>query len=120
MLKASDIEIKGKTAQEVDAALAQIDQVKVLADTCTSLSWETWDRKTPINGVPAEDVLRIREDIPPTGEVYLIKSGGMALYFQPHMPEAAGFQPIIKVKLKETADGHVAKIAEGVAPTSRT
>ena len=114
MLKASDIAIKGKTAQEIAAALAQVGQSAILAEVNAELSWEVWDRKTPINGVPAEEVLK-RFDIPLIGEIYLIKASGQVLYFQPHDPVASGLVAITKDGLKMTADRHVAKIAEGMA-----
>lgn len=53
-------------------------------------SYVLWDRKSPINGIPAEEVLANRKDIPENGEVYLILKGEQVVIFQPHVPHVAG------------------------------
>jgi len=55
---------------------------------------EIWDRQSPINRVPAADVLSARADIPVDGVVYLIYRDNQVLYFQPHAPNAPGFLPM--------------------------
>lgn len=70
-----------------------------------------WDRKSPINGVPASDVLAARDDIPPDGAVYLIVRDGQVIYFQPHKPGVAGIEPMTEVEALQYADEYVTMLA---------
>ena len=98
----------------VEAALKQVDQAAVLDEVKTTLTWEVWDRKAPINGVPAEEVLK-RNDIPVGGEVYLLKEGDSVVYFQPHLPEADGLQPIPAKDVQTIAEAHLKQVAQAAA-----
>ena len=84
------------TDKEVDDALAEIDQDKEFDEERAKYKVEVWDRKSPINGVPAEDVLNKRNDIPKNSQVYLIKDAetDKVLMFQPHKPEVQGLQAV--------------------------
>lgn len=72
---------------------------------------EVWDKKTPINGVPAEEILAKRTDIPQGGEVYLVKRDGRVWIFQPHEPGTLGFVKMIKTKARQAGDKHSDEIA---------
>jgi hypothetical protein len=55
------------------------------------ISYEIWDKETPINGVPAEKILQ-RSDYA-GGEVYLIYLDGVVGFLQPHHP-SEGIHPM--------------------------
>lgn len=69
---------------------------------------EIWDRTSPINDIPAKDVLEIRDDIPKKGDVYLIYQDGQLLFFQPHDPITGG--PIRPGRGQAIAEAHVAML----------
>lgn len=103
-----------KGLNEIDAALKQVDQQAIFNQERNRFKIETWDKVTPINGVPAEKILA-REDVPDDGEVYLIYVDGNLLYFQPHDPFQAGIVPMTKENVLEIANKHVDQLAWQVA-----
>ena len=101
-----------KTLADVDAALAKRDIV-ALIDQKKSKRYrvEIWDKQSPINGVPADQVLASRTDIPKNGEVYLIYIDGKLTYFQPHPPGEAGLRPMTRDEALQIADQHITELA---------
>jgi hypothetical protein len=82
------------TDEEIQAAFESIDTDALTAAETSRWAHEVWDRTTPINGVPAADVLAKRNDIPAAGEVVIVKHDGKIVMFQPHDPSQPGFAPI--------------------------
>lgn len=101
------ITLPNVTDAEVDAALASVDQAAVYDAQRATWTEQVWDRKSPINGVPAEHFLN-RGDVPETGDVYLLLRNGQVVGFQPHEPEREGIIPIPRgrglARAKEHAD----------------
>lgn len=87
---------------EVTGILADFDEAAATAELKSNYRTEIWDRVSSINGVPAEDVLSSRDDIPEGGEVYLVYQGDTVLLFQPFVPGEEGFKPMTKA-VAETA-----------------
>ena len=83
------------TDADIASAFEAIDTAALTAAEELLWTHEVWNRKTPINGVPAEDVLAQRDDIPATGDVVLVKRDGNIVMFQPHDPDQAGIVPIV-------------------------
>lgn len=77
---------------DIDAALAKVDQPSVFAKHRARYISKVWDERSPINGVPAEQVLA-RQDIPkdPNRKILLIYVDGRLARIQPHHPDEAGF-----------------------------
>jgi hypothetical protein len=89
------------TVAQVDEAITTLDVEQVYTDEDAAWTVEVWDRTSTVNGVPAEDVLSHRDDIPKTGDVVLIRdSNGNVVQFQPHEPAQEGFAAIPKGKGK--------------------
>ena len=82
------------TDEQIQAALDAIDTDALHAAEAPRWTHEVWDRTSPINGTPAADVLALRNDIPETGEVVIVKHDGGIVFFQPHDAEQPGFVPI--------------------------
>jgi hypothetical protein len=82
------------TDEEIEAAFESIDTDALTAAETSRWTHEIWDRTTPINGVPAADVLAKRNDIPATSDVVIVKHDGQLVMFQPHDPSQPGFAPI--------------------------
>jgi hypothetical protein len=83
------------TDEEIQAAFESIDTDALTAAETSRWTFEIWDRTTPINGVPAIDVISKRNDIPETGDIVLISVDGKIVMFQPHDPIEPGFAPIV-------------------------
>jgi hypothetical protein len=82
------------TDQQIKAAIKTVDTNALTAAETPRWTHEIWDRTTPINGVPAANVLAQRDDIASTGEIVLISLDGNIVMLQPHDPTQPGFAPI--------------------------
>jgi hypothetical protein len=104
-----------KSLADVDAALAKRDVAARAAAKKQRYRVEIWDKKSPINGVPAERVLASRTDVPETGEVYLIYIDGKLTYFQPHPPGDAGLRAMTRDEVLQIGDQHITELATAEA-----
>ena len=95
VITATKFILPSATDADITTAFEAIDTAALTAAESPLWSHETWDRTSPINGMPAADVLAKRDDIPATGEVVIVKRDGNIVMFQPHDPEQAGFAPIV-------------------------
>lgn len=75
------------------------------------LTYEVWDKRSPINGVAAEKFIA-RNDVDPRGEIYLIKENGNILFFQPHAPFEPGFVLMTPETVHDYAKAHIEQIEE--------
>lgn len=103
----------GKTEEEVVEILKAYDIPSMIEAEKGTFEVEVWDKKVPINGVPAEKLLQ-RNDVQLADEIYLIKDAdnGRVVYFQPHNPFEQGFEPMTKENVLEVAERHVTQISE--------
>lgn len=100
----------------IQRAINGVDQDAIVAKLHEEFIASEWDRKTPINGVPAAQVLLLRRDIPAAGKVYTIRRGARVLCFQPFKPGEPGRQPMrTEGELRECMSKHLAQIIEGHA-----
>jgi hypothetical protein len=83
------------TDNELNAAIATIDEAALHADEDPKWTTEIWDRTSPINGTPAADILAKRTDIPETGDVVLVLFEDKVIQFQPHDPDQEGLASIL-------------------------
>lgn len=98
------------TDAQIDSALVSVDQDALYDEERAKISIEIWDRKSPINGIPAETILSRRKDIPANGEIYLLKEGSHVIYFQPHAPEG-GMKPMTAEDVMVYAEKHAEDVA---------
>jgi hypothetical protein len=100
------------TLADVDAALTKRDiAARVAQRKAQRYRVEIWDKKSPINGVPAEQILASRADIPEGGEVYLVYVDGKLTYFQPHPPGEGGLRPMTRDEALQIADAQITEMA---------
>jgi hypothetical protein len=99
-------------------ALATIDQELIQTEEEDKLIHEVWDKTSPINGVPAEVMLK-RQDVDKTAEIYLIKdkATGRVIYFQPHEPNVGGLKRMTATDVLTIADNHRINVATERANT---
>ena len=103
-----------KTDAEIQTALDSIDQAALHANEIAKLSYEIWDKTSPINGCSAATILH-RDDIPIGGVIYLIKKDGQVVYFQPHNPSQPGHVAMTAADIDAIAPAHINVIAQNVA-----
>lgn len=103
------------TLAQVEAALAAKDVASRAAAKAARYRVEVWDKQSPINGMPADQVLAARTDIPQGGEVYLIYIDGQLTYFQPHPPDEAGARAMMRDEALQIGRAHMQRMAEGEA-----
>ena len=99
------------TLAQVEAALAQYDYLALRQAERANYRVELYDKTSPINGVPAEKILR---DAPPAGEVYLIYINDRLTYLQTHDPEEMGFRPMSPERAYEAAEQVISEHIEQV------
>ena len=106
------------TGVSLDAAkkhLASFDHEAAHEEEKAKLVKVIWDKKSPINGVPASHFLS-RHDVHPggDGEIYLLNDAatGHTHIFQPHEPYVSGHRWMTEHTVHKHADGHHSDIAE--------
>lgn len=100
-----------KPLSEINTALSRIDQKAIFGKHRARVKVEVWDKQSPVNGVPAEQILSSRTDIPADGEVYLLYIDDRLVYFQPHEPNQAGLVPMTKDTVLTIANQHADQLA---------
>src|SRR5690606_15233763 len=73
------------TNEDIDNALAKVDQNAIYDAERAKIQIEIWDKQTPINDKPANvvlDHLRKIGNWPEGGEIYLLKKNGAIVYMQ--------------------------------------
>lgn len=101
---------------EVDTALAAVDQQGIIDAAHSDTETVIWDRTSPINGVEASKVFAGRNDIG-AGEVYLVmrKSDGRVIQFQPFKPRVGARQQMTKAEAETIGEGAREDVANGRA-----
>lgn len=75
----------------IDAVLMGVDVNAASSSAQVRVQWEWWDGTSPINGVPAD---RVRAQVGDVDRAYVVYVDGKATYFQTHVPEAEGLEPL--------------------------
>lgn len=78
---------------DVTRELGTIDQDSIDQEEQAKLTYEIWDKVSPINNASAE-VMLTRKDVDPSTEIYLLRDAltGKVVYFQPHKAKVSGLQ----------------------------
>ena len=81
----------------------KIDQAAIFKKHRARYASKVWDERSPINGVPAEQILA-RHDIPtdPNRKILLIYVDGRLARIQPHDPDESGFVAMTETDCDET------------------
>jgi hypothetical protein len=97
--------------KRIDEVLTQVDHEAIVQKHRERFTYEVWDKKTPINGVPAEVILS-RDDVQEDGEIYLLYKDGVLTHIQPHVPHEVGFKKMDKDTVHEHAKRHAEHYAQ--------
>lgn len=106
---------RGRDITPGDVALAatSIDVDAISSDVDARVSWEVWDKSTPINGVEPDYFLN-RDDYA-GGEVYLVRLDGRVVMVQPHVPGVDGLEPITPNVVRRLAEEQKQQIVEDMS-----
>lgn len=104
----------GLDVSDGDVAMAtfDIDLDAHRAQVADTVRWEVWDKKTPINGVPADAIIRNRNDIADADQVYLVLVDDTVTYIQPFVPGVEGITHMTADDVPGIADAHVVEIVD--------
>lgn len=96
---------------EIQSVLDTIDQQKVKDDIKSDLTYERWDRSSPVNGTPASQ-MEARENVPENAPIYIVRDSttGQTVYFQYVDPINGG--NLIESNWESVAQQHIDQIAE--------
>lgn len=83
-------------------------------EACARIEWEVWDKRTPINGVPAREILG-RPEYAKADCIYLVRIDGKVVFFQPHAPSFEGVISLTDADVEGYAVSHATKLAESMA-----
>lgn len=97
------------TREQIAVAMLDIDQAAIAAASAARHRWEIWDKTSPINNVPAEQVIAHRDDYM-GGEVYLMYTDDALVVFQPFNPQDG--TPMSADEVEEFAAAEVARSAD--------
>ena len=98
------------TENEIKKLLKKEEREKIAEIQRARFSYEIWDKKSPINNVPAKDIIESRNyDI---GQAYLIYIDGKIIYFQDHNPNKNGYIKMTKKEAIEIAESLIDKKIE--------
>ena len=84
--------------EEINEIISKIDIDNIKEDLKKSYKLEIWDKKSPINGVEAEIVLKSKPY--EIGSVYLIYVNNKLVYLQDHKPNERGYVKMTKNQAK--------------------
>lgn len=104
---------RGITASrsEVQSVLDRIDQQQIKNTVNSDLTYERWDRASPINGTPASE-MEAREGVPDTAPIYVVRdtTTGETIYFQYSDPINGG--QLTESNWESVAQQHLDQLAE--------
>ncbi len=103
--KGYDIDIK-----TIDKLISKFNRDKVTKAQETRFRYEIWDKKSPINNVPAEDIINKRKY--KIVSAYLIYIDEQLVYFQDHNPNEEGYVSMTKKEAEKIAQEFIAKKVE--------
>lgn len=101
------------TDEDVQSALVDVDFDSVKASAAARYRHEVWDRVSPINGVPAEDVINSSPEFQRDGDILLVYRDDRVLIIQPFDPKTGN--PIDETSAPTIGADQVASISESEA-----
>lgn len=96
---------------DFQAIFSLVDEQALRDAARERVTWNQWDKESPINGVPAE-VVKEQPDYA-GGEAYFVYVDGQLTYFQPHRL-GEGLEPITPEELPSMAQDHADEIIESL------
>lgn len=101
---------KNSTIKEIDKLIEGYDRESATKSERNRFRYEIWDRKTPINNVSAEAILKNKGY--KISNAYLIYIDNILVYFQDHNPTVPGYEAMTKKDAEKMAINFIDKKVE--------
>ena len=96
--------------EKLNEIISNINIEDIKKNLTKSYRLELWDKKTPINGVDAEAILKSKSYT--IGSVYLIYIDDKLVYLQDHNPNENGYVKMTKVQAQTLGEQFIEKKIE--------
>ena len=106
-LKSKGYEIDKKT---IDKLISRLDRDKISETQAKRFRYEIWDKKSSINNISAEDIIKSRNY--KIVSAYLIYVDEQLVYFQDHNPTKEGYVSMTKKEAEQIAQDFINKKIE--------
>ena len=106
------VQSRGKvsTIEEIDKLVEEYDRESATKNEKKRFKYEIWDKKSPINGVSADTIIKSRGY--KISNAYLIYVDDILVYFQDHNPNTSGYEAMKKKEAEKIATEFIDKKVE--------
>jgi hypothetical protein len=107
-----NLQLKGysSTIEEIEELINNENREEIEKTQENRFRYEIWDKKSDINGVSANDIIKSRNYT--IGQAYLIYIDDNLVYFQDHQPNESGYVKMTKSQAEKTAKEVIATKVE--------
>lgn len=98
------------SVSEINKLINEQDRESILKVQTDRMRYEIWDKKSPINGITAKEIIKSRNY--KIDKAYLIYIDNNLIYFQDHNPNESGYVKMNKKEAKKLAIDFINKKSE--------
>lgn len=98
------------SVSEINKLINEQDRESILKVQTDRMRYEIWDKKSPINGITAKEIIKSRNY--KIDKAYLIYIDNNLIYFQDHNPNESGYVKMNKKKAEKLAIDFINKKSE--------
>lgn len=103
----------GKSSiSEINKLIKEQDRESILKVQKDRMRYEIWDKKFPINGITAKQIIKSRDY--KIDKAYLIYIDNNLIYFQDHNPKESGYVKMNKKEAEKLAQDFIDKKSEEI------
>ena len=95
---------------EINKLINEQDRESILKVQTDRMRYEIWDKKSPINGITAKEIIKSRNY--KIDKAYLIYIDNKLIYFQDHNPNESGYVKMNKKEAEKLAVDFINKKSE--------
>lgn len=95
---------------EINKLINEQDRESILKVQTDRMRYEIWDKKSPINGITAKEIIKSRNY--KIDKAYLIYIDNNLIYFQDHNPNESGYVKMNKKEAEKLAVDFINKKSE--------
>lgn len=95
---------------EINKLINEQDRESILKVQTDRMRYEIWDKKSPINGITAKEIIKSRNY--KIDKAYLIYIDNNLIYFQDHNPNESGYVKMNKKEAEKLAVDFISKKSE--------
>lgn len=95
---------------EINKLINEQDRESILKVQIDRMRYEIWDKKSPINGITAKEIIKSRNY--KIDKAYLIYIDNNLIYFQDHNPNESGYVKMNKKEAEKLAIDFINKKSE--------